>query len=57
LKRVIQRAIQDPLAEMLLAGDVMDGDTIPVTAGADGLIIGDRIAATNRPKPDDAVVH
>ena len=25
LKRVIQRAVQDPLAEMLLAGDVLDG--------------------------------
>jgi ATP-dependent Clp protease ATP-binding subunit ClpB len=57
LKRVIQRALQDPLAEMLLAGDVRDGDTVTVTAGADGLIIGDRIAASNRPKPDDAVVH
>jgi len=57
LKRVIQSALQNPLAEMLLAGDVSDGDIIPVSAGADGLIIGDRISATNRPKPDDATVH
>ena len=57
LKRVIQRALQDPLAEMLLAGDVGDGDTVTVDAGADGLIIGDRVAASNRPRPDDAVVH
>ena len=57
LKRVIQRALQDPLAEMLLAGDVKDGETVHVTAGNEGLIIGDRVAATNRPKPDDAVVH
>ncbi len=57
LKRVIQRALQNPLAEMLLAGDVGDGDLIEVSAGADGLIIGDRIAASNRPTPDDAVVH
>ncbi|WP_272002657.1 ATP-dependent chaperone ClpB [Roseovarius sp. ZX-A-9] len=57
LKRVIQRALQDPLAEMLLAGDVLDGDTIPVSAGAEGLIIGDRIGSTNNPKPGDAVVH
>ncbi len=56
LKRVIQRALQDPLAEMLLAGDVMDGDMIPVSAGAEGLIIGDRVGNSNRPKPDDAVV-
>ncbi|WP_420013030.1 ATP-dependent chaperone ClpB [Tateyamaria sp.] len=57
LKRVIQSALQNPLAEMLLAGDVRDGDTIEVTAGAEGLIIGDTVAATNRPRPDDAVVH
>ena len=57
LKRVIQRALQDPLAEMLLAGEILDGDTVPVTAGTDGLIVGDRVAASNRPKPDDAVVH
>jgi ATP-dependent Clp protease ATP-binding subunit ClpB len=57
LKRVIQRALQDPLAEMLLSGDVSDGDVVPVSAGADGLLIGDRVGATNRPKPDNAVVH
>ncbi|WP_411974502.1 ATP-dependent chaperone ClpB [Sulfitobacter faviae] len=57
LKRVIQRTVQDPLAEMLLAGDVKDGDTVTVRAGADGLIIGDQVAASNRPKPDDATVH
>ena len=57
LKRVIQRALQDPLAEMLLAGDVKDGDTVPVSAGADGLLVGDRISVSNRPKPDEAVVH
>jgi len=57
LKRVIQRALQDPLAELLLSGDVKDDDNIAVSAGADGLIIGDRIGATNRERPDDAVVH
>ncbi|ANT60516.1 ATP-dependent chaperone ClpB [Salipiger sp. CCB-MM3] len=57
LKRVIQRALQDPLAEMILGGDIHDGDTVPVSAGADGLIIGDKIGASNRPRPDDAVVH
>jgi ATP-dependent Clp protease ATP-binding subunit ClpB len=57
LKRVIQRVVQDPLAEMLLAGDVKDGDTVTVRAGADGLIIGDQVAASNRPTPDDATVH
>ncbi len=57
LKRVIQRALQDPLAEMILAGDVLDGDLIPVSAGSEGLIIGDRVAASNRPKPHEATVH
>ena len=57
LKRVIQRSLQDPLAEMILAGEVKDSARVVVSAGADGLIIGDRVAATNRPKPDDAVVH
>ncbi|QYZ69521.1 ATP-dependent chaperone ClpB [Neotabrizicola shimadae] len=57
LKRVIQRALQDPLAEMLLAGDVMDGSTIHVTVGPEGLIIGDRVASSRRDRPAAAVVH
>lgn len=57
LKRVIQRALQNPLAEMLLAGEVLDGATVEVSAGAEGLIIGDRVGASNKPRPDDAVVH
>ena len=57
LKRVIQRALQDQLAEMLLAGDIADGATVQVSATGDGLMIGDRLWGSNRPKPDDAVVH
>ncbi len=57
LKRVIQRALQDPLAEMLLAGDVADGDAVTVRAGPDGLLVGDRVSTSNRQPPDDAVVH
>ncbi len=57
LKRVIQRALQNPLAEALLAGEIKDGETVPVTAGAEGLIIGDRLGTSERPRPDDAVVH
>ena len=57
LKRVIQRALQDQLAEMLLAGDVADGDTIPIRAGADGLLVGDRVSGSNRQPPQNAVVH
>ena len=58
LKRVIQRHLQDPLAEMLLSGDLGDGATIPVTVGPKGLMIGNRASpATARGKPQDAVVH
>ena len=57
LKRVIQRALQDPLAEMLLAGDITDGDTVRVQAGADGLIIGDRVGNSRREPPQEAVLH
>jgi ATP-dependent Clp protease ATP-binding subunit ClpB len=42
LKRVIQRAVQDPLAELILGGEVKDGDTVPVTATGSGLIVGGR---------------
>ncbi len=33
LKRVIQKRLQDPLAEKILSGDIKDGDSIFVTAG------------------------
>ena len=57
LKRVIQRHLQDPLAEMILSGDVMDGGSVVISAGAEGLIIGDRVSASRRVRPQDAVVH
>jgi ATP-dependent Clp protease ATP-binding subunit ClpB len=57
LKRVIQKALQDPLAEALLAGEILDGATVPVTAGANGLIIGERVGTATQDPPADAVVH
>ncbi len=57
LKRVIQRHLQDPLAEMILAGDVLDGSTIKISAGPEGLLIGDRVSASRRTRPTEAVVH
>ena len=57
LKRVIQRHLQDPLAEMLLAGDVKDGDEVTVSAGTEGLIVGERVSKSTRPRPEDAVLH
>jgi len=38
LKRVIQKHVQDPLAEQILAGGVKDGDTVRVSV-RDGVII------------------
>ncbi len=39
LKRVIQRRLQDPLAQLLLEGKVSDGDTVKVSASKTGLTI------------------
>ena len=57
LKRVIQNAIQNPIAEMLLSGDIDDNDTVHVTAGSDGLIVGDRVGKSGMTPPEDVVVH
>ena len=45
LKRVIQRELQNPLAGLILAGDVKDGETVGISAGADGLKINGRSVA------------
>ena len=39
LKRVIQRALQNELAQLILQGKIRDGDTVSVGAGTDGLVI------------------
>src|SRR6202030_3551093 len=39
LKRVIQRALQNPLAELILAGRIAEGETVQVTTGEGGLAI------------------
>jgi ATP-dependent Clp protease ATP-binding subunit ClpB len=57
LKRVIQRALQDQLAEMILAGEVKDDQVVPVTVGPEGLIVGSRVSGSKRPKPAEAVIH
>ena len=40
LKRVIQRSLQNELAELLLSGEVLDGATIPISADDSGLLVG-----------------
>ena len=57
LKRVIQNAIQNPIAEMLLSGDIDDNDTVHVIVGSDGLIVGDRVGTSGVSPPEDVVVH
>jgi ATP-dependent Clp protease ATP-binding subunit ClpB len=37
LKRVIQKSLQDPLAEKILAGDIKDGDKVRVGVSGDAL--------------------
>ena len=57
LKRVIQRELQNPLAEKILAGEIRDGDTVRVTASPLGLLL--RAAGARRrsrgPTPRRAV--
>ena len=48
LKRVIQKNVQDALAELILSGAVKDGDHVPVTAGPLGLIIGEHGVSVER---------
>jgi len=39
LRRVVQRSLQNELANLILKGDVSEGDTVAVSAGADGLVL------------------
>jgi ATP-dependent Clp protease ATP-binding subunit ClpB len=42
LKRAIQKYLQDPLAEEILMGHILDGSTVDVTAGGSRLLISRR---------------
>ena len=44
LKRVIQKSVQDPLAEMILAGTIKDGEKVTVSAGKNGLTFNGKLA-------------
>ncbi len=46
LKRVIQRNVQDPLAEMILAGEVADGDTVAISTKGNVLTFNGKPAQT-----------
>ena len=61
LKRVIQRRVQDPLAQLLLEGKIADGSKIKVSAGKLGLTIdgrsfeADEDALDTAPAPSHAI--
>ena len=46
LKRVIQRNLQDPLAEMILAGTVLDGDHVAISSAGNVLTFNGKAAQT-----------
>jgi ATP-dependent Clp protease ATP-binding subunit ClpB len=45
LKRVIQKYVQDPLAELILSGSIKDGEKVKISAGRDGLSFNGAVAA------------
>ena len=44
LKRVIQKSVQDPLAELILSGKVKDGETVAVSANKQGVTFNGQLA-------------
>jgi ATP-dependent Clp protease ATP-binding subunit ClpB len=44
LKRVIQKSVQDPLAEMILSGAIKDGEAVNVSVGKTGLTFNGKMA-------------
>ncbi len=56
LKRVIQRYLQDPLAEMILAGNVQDGDRVVISAEGNVLTFNGKAPQTAEIAPFEAPV-
>jgi ATP-dependent Clp protease ATP-binding subunit ClpB len=44
LKRAIQKAVQDPLAELILSGKVKDGETVAISADKKGITFNGEVA-------------
>ena len=57
LKRVIQTYLQNPIAELILAGKLSEGEVIEVTDGPEGLLIGEYASSRQNVKPDSVVLH
>jgi ATP-dependent Clp protease ATP-binding subunit ClpB len=45
LKRVIQKTVQDPLAELILSGKIKDGDKVATSANRQGITFNGEVAA------------
>jgi ATP-dependent Clp protease ATP-binding subunit ClpB len=56
LKRVIQRNLQDPLAEMILAGEVRDGDHVTISAEGNVLTFNGKAPQTAEIAPFEALM-
>ena len=57
LKRVIQTNIQNPIAELILAGKLSEGEVIKITDGPEGLLIGDYSSVKPDGTPASVVLH
>ncbi len=57
LKRVLQRHIQDALAELLLSGQIAEDQQVPISAQEGGLVIAGQVAKPMAVTPQDAVLH
>ncbi|MGQ0446178.1 MAG: AAA family ATPase, partial [Beijerinckiaceae bacterium] len=56
LKRVIQKNVQDPLAESILSGEIHDGEKVAIGADANGLLIGEK-ASGHSPERSQKVAN
>ena len=57
LKRVIQTNIQNPIAELILAGKLSEGEIIKITDGPEGLLVGDYASVKPDGIPGSVVLH
>ena len=57
LKRVLQRHVQDALAELLLSGQIAEDQQVPISAQEGGLVISGQVAKPMAVTPQDAVLH
>jgi ATP-dependent Clp protease ATP-binding subunit ClpB len=57
LKRVIQKNVQDPIAEMILKGEIGDGRTVNVAASEGALTIDDKAVGKAEPEKTPALLN